>query len=810
MSLRSKHNEATALVQQMTVEEKASLCSGESTWFLQGVERLGLEPVMVTDGPHGLRKQDRRSSNLELSRGIPATCFPTASALASSWNRKLMHDIGVALGEQCIAEDVAVLLGPGVNMKRHPLCGRNFEYFSEDPLLAGEIAAALINGVQSQGVGTSIKHYAVNNQEWGRMFIDAIVDERTLREIYLPAFEIAVKQAQPWTVMCAYNRVNGTYCGEHDWLLNTVLRDDWGFEGLVVSDWGATNDRVAGVQGGLDLEMPGGGKENDRRVAEAIRNGTLSEADLDRTATRVTSVALLGKDVVERDLPLDQTRHHELARVAAAESAVLLKNENQMLPLSREQSIAIIGAFAKRPRFQGTGSSQVKPTRVETAYEALSTSLGVPPPYAAGYDPETDETDEALVADAVELARSADVAVVFAGLPTIYESEGFDRTHMRMPPQHNRLIEAVCEANPRTVVVLLNGSPVEMPWVQQPAAILEMYLAGQAGGQATVDLLLGDANPSGKLAETFPLALDDVPAHQWFPGEHRQVQYREGLYIGYRYFQSFDVPVLYPFGHGLSYTDFEYDNLECPATCDIESESLSISAAITNIGDVSGAEVVQVYVSAPDSDAYRPRLTLATFAKLHLQPGEIGEARFELPARAFAIYDADAGEWVVEAGTYEICVAASSADIRLRANVQISSSQTLSESARVDGPQYEGGTLSCSDDAFADMLMKPVPEPESPTPYHANSTLKEISETAVGARFAERATRDFMKQIGGASDPTLIKMFEEMAHSMPLRALTLFSGGKLTMNHINALTAAANGEYPAALKHGWAVLRDRD
>ncbi|MFP6836887.1 MAG: glycoside hydrolase family 3 C-terminal domain-containing protein, partial [Pseudomonadales bacterium] len=512
--------------------------------------------------------------------------------------------------------------------------------FSEDPLLSGEMAAALIEGVQSQGVGTSAKHYAVNNQEQARMFLDAVVDERTLREVYLRGFEIAVTRAQPWTVMCAYNRLNATFCSENDWLLNQVLRDEWGFDGLVVSDWGAANDRVRGVAAGLDLEMPGNGGVNDRRVAAAVTGGKLSEADLDRAVVRNVSLILAGAELADRTIALDQAAHHALAQRAAAECMVLLKNEDDLLPL-RTASIAVIGAFAKRPRFQGAGSSQVKPTRRECAFDALSTifessdgasgSLA----YAPGYDPRHSEPDPGLIDEAVAVAQSAEVAVVFAGLPGIYESEGFDRQHMRLPEQHDRLIQAVCDANPNTVVVLSNGAPVEMSWVDAPKAIVEGYLAGQAGGAAVVDVLSGLVNPSGKLAETFPLKQADVPADRWFPESGRQVQYREGLYVGYRYFDTADVPVLFPFGHGLSYTRFKYADLELSQPGVDQGQPVRVSLSVTNTGAVAGSEVVQLYVNDIESNVYRPEQELRAFAKVALESGETRSVTFELGDRAF-------------------------------------------------------------------------------------------------------------------------------------------------------------------------------
>ncbi len=809
MGLRSKHNEATALVRQMTLQEKASLCSGKSFWYIKGNERLGLQPVMVTDGPHGLRKQTSSGDHVGLHTSVPATCFPTASALASSWNPQLLREIGVALGEQCVAENVAVLLGPGVNIKRHPLCGRNFEYFSEDPLLAGEMAAALIEGVQSQGVGTSIKHFAANNQEFGRMFIDVVVDERTLREIYLPAFEVAVKRAQPWTVMCAYNRINGTYCGEHDWLLNQVLREEWGFEGLVVSDWGATNDRVDGVRSGLDLEMPASGPDNDNKVANAVASGTLDEATLDTTAIRVASLSLLGADNVQNTVALDQVAHHTLARRAAAECAVLLKNADDLLPITKTTSFCVIGAFAKQPRYQGTGSSQVVPTTLDNAYDAIATLTGrTDIAYAPGYHPKSDALDADSIDTAARLAAEHDVALVFAGLPTIYESEGFDREHMRMPEQHNLLIEAVCRANPRTVVILSNGAPVEMPWIDQPAAVLEMYLAGQGGGGAAADLIFGDANPCGRLAETFPLRVQDVGSNPWFPGgDGRQVHYREGLYVGYRYFDTFNVPVLFPFGHGLSYTTYEYDDIDVSPTWSADREPLSVRVSVTNSGERKGSETVQVYVRSPAGAAYRPVHVLAGFTRLPLQPGEIGEAIVTLEPRAFACYDAEAQRWVTLPGEYEVCVGASSRDIRQTAVVQVRSEDAVSRTLR--GPSMEGGQLQVDDAVFADMLGHAIPPPESTQPFHRNSTLNEIAAVRIGRIFKDFAMRAYLKQLGGLSDPTLARMFEEMARTMPLRALPLLAGGGggkkgISNAHIDALLNLVNGRF---LKGLWQLLR---
>ena len=793
----TRHARAAELVGRMSVDEKAALCSGRSFWHTEANERVGTPSVMLTDGPHGLRKQAGGGDHVGLDASVPATCFPTASALASSWDRDLLREVGAALGEQCVAEDVAVLLGPGMNIKRHPLCGRNFEYFSEDPLLTGELAAALVEGLQSQGVGASLKHFAANNQEGARVVVDVIVDERTLREIYLRGFEIAVRKARPWTVMCAYNRLNGVYCSEHEWLLNRVLRDEWGFEGLVVTDWGAANDRVAGLRAGLDLEMPASGGVNDRRLVRAVHAGTLAEADLDRAATRNAALALAGADVRTRASDPDHDAHHALARRAAAESVVLLRNADHLLPLSPDANVTVIGAFAWTPRYQGAGSSQVTPTRIDCAVDAIrAAAAGTPPTYAPGYDPVRSARDDALIAEAVAAAEAASVAIVFAGLPGIHESEGFDREHMRLPEQHDRLIEAVCAANPNTVVVLSNGAPVEMPWVAAPAAIVEGYLGGQAGGAAVADVLFGIANPGGKLAETFPVRQSDVAADRWFPGDGRQVAYREGLYVGYRYFDSAGAPVLFPFGHGLSYTTFEYTDLTFSSHAFEQGGRLDVTFDLANTGDRDGAEIVQLYVHHLESSAYRPEQELRGFAKVRLAAGETRSVTVTLDDSAFAFYDAGGGRWVVETGEVEVRIGASSRDIRLARRLAVRSRQTPATEGPRNGPQLSAGGLEVTDATFAAMLGRPVPEPEPSRPYHVNSTVTEIAETWLGRLVRRQVARQFQRMLGvTALDETNARMFEEMAHNLPLRSLVLFSRGRLGFRAVDALLAALNGRF---------------
>jgi beta-glucosidase len=665
-----------SLLAELTLEEKASLLDGSDFWRTQPVERLGVPAIMVTDGPHGLRKQTETGDHLGLNASVPATCFPPAAGLASTWDAALLRRVGVALGEECVAEEVSVLLGPGVNMKRSPLCGRNFEYFSEDPFLAGELAAAMVDGIQSQGVGTSLKHYAANNQETDRMTVSAEVDERTLREIYLPAFETVVRRAQPWTVMCSYNRINGVYASEDPWLLTEVLRDDWGFEGLVVSDWGAVNRRDAAVAAGLDLEMPSSGGGGTRTIVDALHDGTLSEADVDRAVTRVLTLVDRAQPARGAKRAFDVDAHHSLAREAAAASAVLLKNDGGILPLDPDHggTIAVIGEFARTPRYQGAGSSQVNPTKLDTAFDALKAALAGKRDvaFAPGFAIDSDAADPALVDEAVQTAKSADVAVLFLGLPPSYESEGYDRAHMDLPAHQVELLHAVADANPRVVVVLSNGSVVTVaPWQERAQALLEGWLLGQAGGSATADLLVGAAVPSGRLAETVPVRYEDNPTIGAFPGEHGRVRYGEGLLIGYRWYDAHRLPVAYPFGHGLSYTTFEYGDLAVTVREDGGQPAVEVELTVTNTGDRAGKETVQVYVTDPEATVYRPEQELKAFAQVTLEPGESAPVRLALGARAFAFWHEPARRWVVEGGAFGVRVGASSRDIRLEATVEL-------------------------------------------------------------------------------------------------------------------------------------------
>lgn len=662
------------IIEVMTLEEKAGMCSGLDFWHLKGVKRLGVPSIRVSDGPHGLRKQDDKADHLGINDSITAVCFPVASATACSFDRDLMKEMGEVLGAECQAENVAILLGPAVNMKRSPLCGRNFEYMSEDPYLAGQLAASFIKGVQSKNVGTSIKHFAVNNQEYRRMTCSSEVDQRTLREIYLPAFEEAVKEANPWTVMCSYNRVNGIFASEHQELLTDILRDEWGFSGFVVSDWAAVNDRVAGLKAGLELEMPGNNGINDKDIIEAVKNNTLGISVLDTAVERILNIiSKFTKN--RREEKFDRQEDHNKARKIAAESIVLLKNDG-ILPLEKEQKgIAFIGEFATTPKYQGGGSSHVSPFKVTGALEAAQGFASVA--YAKGYSSKEDIEEEELFKEAIETAKAASTAFIFAGLPDSFESEGYDRVHMRLPDCQNRLIEEICKVQENTIVILHNGSPVEMPWADKVKAIVEVYLGGEAIGEATADILFGDVNPSGKLAESFPYRLQDNPSYLNFPGNGKKVEYKEGIFIGYRYYDTKEMEVLFPFGHGLSYTQYEYGNLRLSKNSMKDSETLIVSMDVTNTGELKGKEIVQLYVSDRTKAAERPTKELKNFVKVELKPNETKTVTMELSKRAFAWYNEEISDWFCSTGEYEILIGRSSRDIVFKEIVHITSTTAL-------------------------------------------------------------------------------------------------------------------------------------
>ncbi|MGB4714025.1 MAG: glycoside hydrolase family 3 C-terminal domain-containing protein [Defluviitoga tunisiensis] len=663
-----------SLIAQMTLEEKASLCSGLDNWHTKPIERLGIPSIRMSDGPHGLRKE---VPNQQTS--VPSTCFPTAVTTASSWDRELIKQMGQAIAQECQAEEVDIILGPAINIKRSPLCGRNFEYFSEDPYLSSQLATAYIQAVQSMGVGTSLKHYAANNQEYRRFTIDETIDERTLREIYLSNFEGAVKEGKPWTVMCSYNRVNGILASENKYLLTDILKEEWGFEGFVVSDWGAVDERVEGIKAGLDLEMPSSYGIGDQKIIEAVKIGKLDEKELDQTVERLLKIIFKAVDNRKRGTTYDKQAHHKLARKIAGESMVLLKNQDNILPLKKEGTIAIIGAFAKKPRYQGGGSSHVNPTKLDNALEEIEKLVQGKAKiiYEEGYNLDNDEMNQELIDKAKETAKKSNVAIIFAGLPDRYESEGYDRKHMKMPENHNKLIEEVSKVQPNTIVVLSNGAPVEIPWIDKVKGLLESYLGGQAGGGAVADILFGEVNPSGKLAETFPKKLSHNPSYLNFPGEGNKVEYREGVFVGYRYYDKKEIEPLFPFGYGLSYTTFEYTDISVDKKEITDKETIEVKVKVKNTGKVKGKEIVQLYIRDVESKVNRPEKELKGFEKIELAPGEEKTVTFKLDKRSFAYYNTEIRDWYVESGEFEILVGKSSKEIELKETVKVNSTVTI-------------------------------------------------------------------------------------------------------------------------------------
>ena len=649
------------LTSQMTLEEKASLLGGADFWHTKAVARLGIPAVMMSDGPHGLRKQDQRADHLGVNDSIRAVCFPAACATASSFDTELLRHMGEVIGDECLAEDLAIVLGPAVNIKRTPLCGRNFEYFSEDPYLAGQMAAAYIRGVQSRHVGTSVKHFAANNQETNRMNVSVVADERTLREIYFPPFEAAVREADAKTVMCSYNKINGTYSADNEWLLNDVLRKDWGFKGFVMTDWGAVNDRVQGVRAGLELEMPGDTAGNDAKIAAAVRSGELDEALVDQAVERVLTVIYDYLENRQEGRVFDREHDHEEAVRIEEESAVLLEN-NGILPLSPDLKVVYIGEYAAKPRYQGGGSSHINASKVVSALEAAG-AAGRQVTYVKGFPADRDEEDPEELDKAIKAAEEADVAVIFAGLPDVIESEGYDRKDMCLPECQNHLIEEVLLAQPNTVVVLHNGSAVEVPWADDAAAILEMYLGGQGVGTAADRILYGEVNPSGHLAESFPYMLQDTPGYLNFPGDGRKVRYAEGVFVGYRYYDTRILPVRWAFGHGLSYTEFRMDNLRIDTDTLYDDIAAAVTVDVTNIGDRAGKEVVQLYVSDLNGTPERPVKELKGFAKVYLEPGETKQVTITIDARSLSMFHEEMHDWYAPSGVYQILVGDSSDNI---------------------------------------------------------------------------------------------------------------------------------------------------
>lgn len=781
------------LISQVTLKEKASLCSGKDFWHLKSIERLGLPEIMVCDGPHGLRKQNAENKKVGIGNSYPATCFPTAVTTACSWDRDLIYNMGQALAEECLQHGVSVLLGPGVNMKRSPLCGRNFEYFSEDPELAGEMGAAFIAGVQSKGIGTSLKHFAGNSQEMKRMTSNSIIDERALREIYLRAFEKAVKKSQPWTVMNAYNLLNGTYCSENDWLQNKVLRDEWGFKGAVVSDWGAVNDRVAGLNAGNDLEMPSSGGVNDAKIVEAVKCGVIDETTLDERVDKLIDIILKGAANKKPGYKFDVKAHNLLSRQIAEQSMVLLKNDGNILPLKRVEGeyVAVIGAFADNPRYQGAGSSIINPTMIDSGRRAFNNSP-ISVKFADGYDRSGKRKNEdAYITEACNLAKNASKAVVFIGLTDDYESEGFDRSTMKLPDGHNRLVEAVSRVNDNVIVVLEGGSPVEMPWADDVKAILNAYLGGQSVAPAIVDVLTGKANPCGKLAETYPVCLKDTPTSFRYPDSKEDVQYRESIFIGYRYYDKVERNVRFPFGFGLSYTSFEYSDIKLKKKNLTKGEGAKVTFTIKNTGDVAGSEIAQVYVAKPESKIFRAPKELKGFVKIHLEPGEEKKVSVELDDRAFAFWNTATEDWCVESGEYKILVGASSRDIRLEAAAKMKSEddETIVDLRESAGVYFDGDPARAREDDFKVIYggeFKLAPEITSDS---LNNSIERSKDKGL-AKFIYNTIDLAMKPKGGVGS----SMITNTIMQTPIRNYVSMSNGLFTEDMADGLLKVFEGK----------------
>lgn len=769
------------ILQQMTLEDKIALCSGENFWETKKYEKYGIPSLFMCDGPHGLRKQENVADMLGVNESRKATCFPAEVTTAGSWDPELLTAIGSAIGQEAREQGVGLVLGPGANLKRNPLCGRNFEYFSEDPYLAGKLAAGFIRGAEAQGIGTSLKHFAVNSQEKSRFTSDSVLDERTLRELYLTAFEIAVKEGKPSTLMCAYPKLNGVHCSDSKALLTDILRTEWGFSGLVVTDWGAMNDRIEGFRAGCDLNMPGGSDYMEKEVLQAVKNGTLPESCVDDSARRVLKLVFRAAETLKNPAHCDYEAHHVLAKRAALEGAVLLKNEDGILPLKKDAKIAVIGAMAKSIRYQGSGSSHINPTKLSQPLDFLPDAL-----YAPGCDDRGDTTDD-LLAQAAKTAQKAEIAVIFAGLPDRYESEGFDRADMKMPEGQLRMIDAVAAANPNTVVVLLSGSAVECPWADRVKAILYMGLPGQAGGEAVADLLCGRANPSGKLAESWSLTYGDVPSSEIY-GKTTDALYQEGVYVGYRYYDKSGTAVRWPFGYGLSYTTFAYS--------DLTVDGNAVSVAVKNTGSFAGAEVVQLYIGAPQDGLHRPLRELKGFQKIFLEPGQRQTVTFSLTDRSFALW---ADGWKVPGGTYTVCVGGLTASIEKHG-------ETLPIPAWQGGSWYE----RCSGkpnyaDWEATLERKYTPPVLKKGSFTMENTVEEMKDYSLIMKIMYKATEHVIaKGNGGKIDYENPNFRMQMASSAgaPIRSMMISGGMKGGV--LPGMLEMANGHFFRGL---WRMIR---
>ena len=788
--------DAEKIVQELSLEEKAALTVGAAFWFFEGNERLCVPRTLVTDGPHGIRKQKVIDSLMGSGESVEATCFPPACLSAASWNPDLIEEEGSAIAAEASSEGVSIVLGPGTNIKRSPLCGRNFEYFSEDPFLSGEIASAWIKGVQKNGIGTSLKHFAANSQEKKRLVSNSVVDERALREIYLSAFEKAVRESQPWTVMCSYNMINGTYSSDNRWLLTDVLREEWGFEGLTMTDWGATADRVAGAKAGMDVEMPSSGGMNDKKLVSAVKAGELDERVLDVIADRVIDLALTSPE--RREEGYDAEAHDKAARKAAANCAVLLKNAGA-LPLSEGEKVLVVGEMAAKPRFQGAGSSFINAHKITSLLDALSQE-GVTYAYEPGYPLEKRLSEKKrlkLLSQAEAQAAKYEKVIVMAGLPASFEAEGFDRSHMRLPKEQDELIARLAAVNKNVVVVLAGGGAMELPWADAVNAVLFIGLAGQNSGGASVDVLTGKVNPSGKLAESFPFKYEDCPSAHYFPGKRYLSEYRESVFVGYRYYLSAGVKVRYPFGHGLSYTTFQYSDLTLSKKKLKEGEGVEVSFTLKNTGLRAGAEVAQVYVGDLTGETTCPALELKGSKKVFLEAGEEKRVAVTLPPRAFMHWSSVEGDWAACSGAYRICVAASCEDVRLSEEIEMSA--PAHKFAPCSGWYLSPSPAPVTDGEFSDLLRRPL-TPEKPLPqkgaFTVNDSFNDMAPQSGLARFIIRfARRAIALSMHAPADDPNCKMMHEVMITSPLRSLSFSSQGMFNEKMADGLLLMLNGSF---------------
>ena len=790
-----KHPE---IVNKMTLEQKAAFVSGLDYWHTQGCKELGLPSINITDGPHGLRKKNenkKASEGIGLGNSVPATCFPPASATSCSWDPELIEKAGEALGEECLKEKVSVVLGPGMNIKRSPVCGRNFEYFSEDPVLSGKMAAGLVKGVQSKGVGTSLKHFACNSQEAYRMIVDEVVDERALREIYLTAFEICVKEASPWTVMNSYNRINGEYASQNAYLQQKVLRDEWGFDGLIVTDWGSSVDRIPGLYCGTDLEMPSSGGYNTKKVIEAIKNGELSEDVLNERVDTVVDLILKSKPALEKGCDFSFDEHHEVARKVAEGSMVLLKNDDNILPLKKGMRVAVIGELAAAPRFQGAGSSVINPTRLDNTLDSLK-ALGVDVTYAKGYEKSKNEVNAQLFEEAKKAAEGCDIALVFVGLTEEFEGEGYDRMNTEMPSSHNTLVSEIAKVNKNTAVVLYGGSVISLPWINEVKGLLNAGLGGQATGSAAANILTGLVNPSGKTSETYPLSFEENPTYGNYPAGPVTSEHRESVYIGYRYYDKAKKDVLFPFGYGLSYTSFSYSDIAVSSESINDTGSLTVTFKVKNTGEVDGAEATQLYVGDMESTIFRPVKELKAFKKVFLKAGEEKEVSFTLSKRDFAFFNVYTGEFQVESGEFAILVGASSRDIKLMKMVTVNStSDAVIPDYSASAPAYYTADLSGMNGAqFEAVLGRALPDSERDTtkPVDIYCCLDDARHTKWGGRIC-RLIEGIMAKMGSDANGDG-KMLSAMATQIPIRNFIAMSMGVFSVEMADGLLMILNDD----------------